>query len=163
MKTTRLILLSFIYFLGFCNPNFAQNPSSDPNEYIELSTNNQTYVYDTLMGILQNKNNHIYKIVENYHCYFSVSQDKSYFEFFDKVFSEKRKKELKGTVLPLIFYCDSSGNILEMSFKIRDISKFSIEELNALENLFLKYKFEIINACPEKKYYLITTPYKGWL
>ena len=84
---------------------------------------------------------------------------KSHEEIFDKVFSAERTKELKGMSLTMFFYCDSDGNILEIGFIIRNVS-ITLQEVNALENEFLKYKVEIRNACPERKYYLVSLTYR---
>ena len=63
----------------------------------------------------------------------------------------------------MIFYSDSLGNVLEVSFRVENISLLTLQEVNTLEKAFLKYKFKIINPCPEKKYYLFTGIYRKWL
>jgi len=164
MKTRTIILFATICFsFGFCNCTNSQNSTNPKERFIERSMNGQTYVFDKLNRTIQNKKNHIYKVVESHHCDYSVDMIKPYDEIFDKIFSAERKKELKGKTLPMFFYCDSSGNILEISFKVKDISMLTLQEVNALENAFFKYKFEIRNSCPENKYYFVMTGYRGWL
>ena len=159
--TTTIILFSAVCFLfGFCETNNAQHPKEQSGRWIEQSINGQTYVYDTLRCIMQNKKNHLETVIEPHHCDFGVRMIKSYKEIFDKVFSEERTEELKGKVLPMFFYCDSDGNILEIGFIIGNVS-ITLQEVNALENEFLKYKaIEIRNACPENKYYSLMTSYR---
>jgi len=156
-----LICLTF----GFCRPNQAQNPNMQPSQFIEQSFGDQVYVYDTLNHFIQNKKNHLNEINENVpnDCGWSVKMIESYNSIFDEIFSAKRKKELKGLILPMFFYTDSSGNVLEIGFLIKNISMLTLQEVNALENAFLKYKFKIINPCPEKKYYFFSGDYRGWL
>jgi len=153
MKTIQIILLFICFTFGFCNNNNAQNP-------IERTINGQTYIYDTFMHTIKNIKNHIDMINENHHCDFGVEMIKPLDIVFDKVFSEERKKELKGMTFPMDFYCDSAGNILEVYFKLKDISRITVQEVNALENLLLEYKFEIRNPCPENKYYSVMSFYK---
>ncbi|GHT77050.1 hypothetical protein AGMMS50262_17100 [Bacteroidia bacterium] len=141
---------------------YAQNLKTDTKRYIEKSINGQTYVYDTLTQIIQNKNNNIYQIVEAYHCEFGVGKFNQYNYIFDKVFSAERKQELKGNTLLMIFQCDSLGNVLEVQFKSNIISQFTLQEIYILEKSLLKHKIEIVNPCPEKKYYLVVSAYHGW-
>jgi len=136
MRTIQTILfITCCFMFGFCNNNYAQNSNEQAKRFIEQTINGQTYVYDTLRCIIQNKNNHIDSIVESHHCDYGVEMIKNYDVIFDKVFSAERKKELNGKVLPLFFYCDSTGTILEVGFRVRAL-KITLQELNTLENAF---------------------------
>ena len=166
MKTIQIFLFVLVCLtFGFCRPNQAQNSNTQPSRFIEQSFGDQVYVYDTLRRVIQNKKNHLRGINENvpYECKWNVEVIEPYDSIFDEIFSAERKKELKGQTLPMIFYSDSLGNILEISFGVKNISMLRVGEVNALENAFLKYKFKIINPCPEKKYYLFTAAYRGWI
>ena len=166
MKTIQIFLFATVCLtFGFCRPNQAQNSNTQPSRSIEQSFGDQVYVYDTLKHVIQNKKNYIYEIDENlpYYCEWNVTRIEPYDSIFDEIFSAERRKELKGVILPMLFISDSSGNVLEISFRVKNISMFTLQEVNALENAFLKYKFKIINPCPEKKYYLFTAAYRGWL
>jgi len=167
MKTIQIFLSVLVCLtFGFCRPNQAQNSKTQPSQFIEQSFGDQVYVYDTLKHVIQNKKNYIYEINENlpYYCDWHLSEIESYNYIFDEIFSAERKKELKGWTLLMIFYSDSSGNILEMSFRVKNISTLTLREVNALEKAFLlRYKVKIIDPCPEKKYYLFTGSYRRWL
>ena len=164
MKTTKIILFVAIYFLfGFCNRPYAQNSNEQDKRFIERTINGQTYIYDTLRRVIQNKKNHIDSLIKlEPHCDFWVGMIKPYNEIFDKVFSASRKKEIKSVSnLAMYFYCNSSGNVLEVGFLLRNASMLTLQEVNALENEFLKYKFQIRNAaCPSNKYYFVMSVYK---
>ena len=165
MKTTKIILFAAIYFLfGFCNRPYAQNSNEQNKRFFERTINGQTYIYDTLRRVIENKKNHIYSLtLLEPHCDFWVGVINPIDEIFDKVFSTARKKELKrvNSNLSMFFYSDSSGNVLEMGFLLRNISMLTLEEVNALENEFLKYKFQIRNAaCPNNKYYFFSYNYR---
>ena len=166
MKTKQIFLFVLVCLtFGFCRPNQAQNSNAQPSRFIEQSFGDQVYVYDTLIYFMQNKKNHLNKINENlpYECVWHVETIESYDKIFDEIFSAERKKELKGQIVTMIFYSDSSGNILEVSFLVKNISMLMLQEVNALEKAFLsRYKVKIINPCPEKKYYRFVGPYK-WL
>ena len=166
MKTIQIFLFATVCLtFGFCRPNQAQNSNMQPTRFIEQSFGDQVYVYDTLIRLIRNQKNHLDEINENVpnDCGWSVKMIESYNSIFDEIFSAERKKELKGQILPMIFYSDSSGNVLEVSFRVENISLLTLQEVNALENAFLKYKFKIINPCPEKKYYLFSGIYRKWL
>ena len=164
MKTTQFILIIMICFLGFSTCLRSQSSKEDTTRFVKRSVDDRTYVYDTLYREIQNKNNYIYKIKEDFYCEFHVKTIKPYDEIFDEIFPEARKKELKGLTLPMVFYHDASGNLLEIRFKLKDISMITLKELKALEDAFLeKQKVEIINPCPEKKYYRLVGVYRGWL
>ena len=167
MKTIKIFLFVLVCLtFGFCRPNQAQNSNRQPSRFIEQSFGDQVYVYDTLTCFIQNKKNHLDEKNENlpYYCDWHLSEIESYNSIFDEIFSAERKKELKGRTLLMIFYSDSSGNILEVSFRVKNISMLTLQEVNALEKEFLlKYKVKIIDPCPEKKSYLFFGTYKGWL
>ncbi|GHT77047.1 hypothetical protein AGMMS50262_17090 [Bacteroidia bacterium] len=159
---TKLFLFSIICFCGIGIMLYAQNPETNTERYIERSINDRVYVYDTLTYTVQNKNDHIYKEVIYGDCQFYPGKFRSYDYIFDEIFSPKRKKELQGNTLLLDFYCDSSGNVLEVQFKSKAIFQISLQEIYALERSLLKYKFELKNTCPEKKYYSLMSVYHGW-
>jgi hypothetical protein len=163
MKTTKLIVLAvvcFIFGLGICM--YAQNSTSPTKQYVERTINGQTYVYDTSSHWIQNKKNQIHKEVEYVDCRFRAEYVKSLESIFDEIFLPERKEELKGSTLPIRLYCDSSGKVLEIEFRLRDgISMLTLEEVNALENAFLKSKIlEIIRTCPDKKYYRLNSIFR---
>jgi hypothetical protein len=162
MKTTKLVLLAIVCFIfGFGIYLHAQSPAEQTGRYIERSINGQTYIYDTQTRWIQNKKNYIEKIEEQVYCeHFGVNEIKSYHYIFDELFSEERKKEMKEMSLPMVFYCDDSGRFLEVAFNLKDISMFTLEEVYALENAFLKHRVEIVNDCPDKKYYLLMAGYR---
>jgi hypothetical protein len=140
---------------------YAQDSTKQTGRYIERSINGQTYVYDTLTHQIQNKRNYIHEVVDLAYCEEArLKGIRSYNYIFDEIFSAKRKEELKGTTLPMRFYYDSSGKLLEIIFTLTDISMLTMEEVYALETAFLDHRVEIVNACPDKKYYLLMAIYR---
>lgn len=157
----KFILISIVCLFGICSSIYSQALTVEKERFIERSIADEIYVYDTLRHSIHNKDNYICNIEEP-SCEFNIKETKPFSDIFDRVFSEKRKEELKGNNLPLIFYCDSLGNVLEMEFRLKDFNILTIKEINSIESLFLKYKFNIINSCPEKKYYRFIHVHKDW-
>ena len=163
MKPIQIFLFTIICFtVGCCNRSQAQDSTGQTLGIIERSIADQTYIYDydTRSCRIQNKKNNIDAKKDLFCEYFRVDAIEPLDNIFDKIFSEERKKELKGKVLPLFIYSDSSGNVLEITFRLRDISMITLEEVYALEKALLKYKFTLTNTCPGKKYYFFTTAYR---
>jgi len=163
MKTKQIFLFVLICLtFGFCRPNQAQNSNAQPSRFIEQPFGNQVYVYDTLRHVIQNKKNYIYEINENlpYDCKCGIEMiEPYYYKIVDEMFSAERKKELKELTVLFIFYADSLGNVLEVSFMAKKILLLTLQEVSALEKAFLQYKVRIIDPCPGKKYYLFTGTY----
>jgi len=154
MKTIQIILLTICFTFGFCNNNNAQNSIIRP-------INGQAYIYDTFMHTIKNMKNHIDTIKENHYCNYGAGMIKPSLDVaFDKVFSEERKKELKGVTFSMYYYCDSAGNILEVYFMFKNMSIITLQEVNALENAIFECKVEIRHPCPKNKYYFFMTAYK---
>lgn len=164
MKTVKFILFSLIILLGFSNCSRTQNSKEKKERFIELSVGDRVYVYDTLTNIIQNRSNYIYKVKESNPCpSFRVEESLSHQTLIDNLFSTERKKELKGTTLGVMLHCDSSGNVLEVQFRLKSfLSELSLVELMLIENALLKFKFEVSGACPERNFYLISFSYKGF-
>ena len=151
MKTTKISLRAIVCCLAFL---YAQD-STAQSVAIEQSIEDQVYIYGGRN--IQNKKNHLKP--EN-HCRFQVREIEPYMKIFEKVFSAERKKELNGKRFALFIYSDSSGNVLEVYFYLPDISMITLEEVYRIEKLFLDYKFEIQNACPDQKYYMFSIIYR---
>ena len=163
MKTIQIILFVIIYCaVGGCNRSHAQDATGQMPTIIERSIANHTYVYvyDMRLCFVHNKKNNIDTKNDIFCEYFRVDAIEPLDNVFDKIFSEERKKELKGKKLPMIIYSDSSGKVLEIKFCLRDISMITLEEVYALEKALLQYTFQLENTCPGKKYYLFTSSYK---
>ena len=163
MKTTKIILFAVVCFtIACCNRSQAQDSTGQTPKIVERSIADQTYVYtyDMRSCRIQNKNNSIDTKNDIYCEHFGVDAIEPLDNIFDKIFSDERKKELKGKILPMIIYSDSLGNVLEIKFSLRDISMITLEEVYALEKALLKYKFKMSNTCPGKKYYLFSSSYK---
>ena len=168
MKTTPIIFFAIICFaIGCCNRSHAQDSTEPTRKIIERSIGGQTYIYvyyDSLSFVtIHNKKNYIDSIKEPYCERYNGDTMEPLDNIFNKIFSAERKKELKGKTLGMIFYCDASGNVLEIIFRSRYLSMITLEEVYALENALLKYKLKMRGTCPDKKYYLFMVPYRGWL
>jgi len=165
MKTRQSFLFALICLtFGFCSSNQAQNSNVQFSQFIEQSFGDQVYVYDTLTRFIQNKKNYIYELKDDlpYGCDCHVAMIESYEYIFDKIFSVERKKELKELTISMIAFSDSLGNIVEINFRVlgaRNILMLRVQEVNALEKAFLKYKIKIYTPHPNKKYCLFTMNY----
>jgi len=149
MKTIQIILFCiFCFTFGYSDSVCAQETITH-----ERSINGQTYVY-TSIGRVYNKRNYLETVVEPYCEYTCAEAITSSDEIFDKVFSPKRKKELKGMNLPFSIFWDSLGNAIEIYFWRVDDSRITLKEIHVLEKALLKdFKLKMKNTCPEKKYY----------
>ena len=152
MKTIKIILRAIVCCLAF----LCAQDSAAQSVAVEQSIEDQVYIYGGRS--IQNKKNHL--IPEN-HCTYGVGEIEPYKKIFEKVFSAERKKELNGKRFSLLFYCDSSGNVLEVYFHFLEDIMITLEEVYRIEKLFLDYKFEIRNAsCPNQKYYMVSIVYR---
>ena len=149
MKTIQIILFCIICFtFGYSDSVCAQETITH-----ERSINGQSYVY-TSIGRMYNKKNYLDTVVEPYCEHTSAEAITSPGDIFDKVFSPKRKEELKGESLSFTIFWDSSGNAIEIYFWREDDYKITLKEVYALEKGLLKdFKLKMINTCSEKKYY----------
>ena len=112
---TKLILFSIVCLMfGFYNSIQAQDSTMQTERFFERSINGQTYVYDTFIGYIKNKNNHIDKMIDPQVCEFGIKEIRSIESIFNEIFSAKRKEELKGVIFRMDLICDSLGNILEV-------------------------------------------------
>ena len=175
MKTIQIILSVIICFsTGCCNRSHAQDsrmPVKTPKRSaekssVERSIGDRTYVYvyyDGMLVRIHNKKNSIQHQVSD--CNYSPVEGEPIDNIVDKIFSAERKKELKGQSLLMPFFCDSSGNVVEITFlgNSKILPMLTLGELYALENAFLKHKVELKGGCPDIKYYLFLYSYRGLL
>lgn len=144
-----LLLLSII-----CNNNYVNAQST------EVKVGSNTYIHNIKNRRIYNKTNHLKKdISKQQSCDFSVSNDISYNEIFQNIFSRNKLSDLaqKSIKLPTIMYCNASGEILEVEFLARQeqLDNFPISDLSKIETAFRGKKIILRNICPDVPYYRV--------
>lgn len=144
-----LLLLSII-----CNNNYVNAQST------EVKVGSNTYIHNATNRRIYNKKNHLKtEISKQKYCDSSVSKDISYNEIFQNIFSQNKLSDLarKNIKLPTIFYCNASGEILEVEFLARQeqLDNFPISDLSKIETAFKGKQIIFRNICPDVPYYRV--------
>jgi hypothetical protein len=150
MKTKKLIILGILlYFAGTSCMLTAQT--------IEKRTGNTIYIVDTVKGVMENKENTLFKTIDfsRDKCYGTVREPiTKYYSELEKIFSEEQIKEWGEMGISYNFICDSTGLIREIKFHVSDgkLNRIPLSDFKKLEDFLKQVKLNF-RPCPGKEYY----------
>jgi hypothetical protein len=130
---------------------------------IELSEGSEIYVYNatTIRNLIRNKNNVIHELLKKEpNCSAVGTRDKlsSLFYIYKSVLSEEKIDKLaeEQKRMLLMVYCDSTGKVLEVDFRLFELDvpdDFTIMEIEQLEKAFKNHTINLNQQCPGVRYF----------
>ena len=162
MKKNIILVFILASLLIANNKSFAQR---------EIKIDDRTYRCDTtstrMRMRIQNVNNELMKTIPlGATCRIGVTEITPSRDIYKSIFSEERAKELANSEsksIPILTLCNLEGQILEVSFSIKNDRDIKPSELKALEDAFKNYRVEIRvldRACSGPNYYYVVFPFR---